>query len=441
MLEPKKVLQDRAAAAVELAKKAGADGAWATTSSNRSTSCEVRDGKLEKMQESNSRRLTLELYVKGRYFTHSTSDLRDEQLQEFVTEAVALTQALQPDPHRKLPDPALFEGRIEEGLDPHDASLVDLDPQARIERALEVNARMAGKPKVISASSSFADGSYQYAAASSNGFEGAFGATFVGMYGNVTMQDEGDKRPEDGMGAFARHAKDLPTAEWIGDEALRRANARLGAEKGPTMTATMVVDRQAVSRLIYSLLGPASGRAVQQGQSFWADKLGKKLVSKKLELVDDPHIPRGSGSKPFDGDGIATRKRTVLQDGALRSYFIDVYYANKLGVDPTTGSWSNLVVTPGKGDLNSLVSGVKKGVYVTDWLGGNSDSTSGEFSMGLRGFLIEKGKITRPVGEMNVTGNLLELFSKVAAVGDDTWTLSSVRSPTVVFDGVSFSGA
>lgn len=441
MLEPEKVLRDRARAAVDLALKSGANGAWATATSHRSTSCEVRDGKLEKMQESNSRRLSLELYVDGRYFTHSTSDLRDEQLGSFVTEAVALTGALQEDRYRKLPDPSLFEGRVEEGLDAFDQSLVDVDPQQRIDRCMELDSRIAGKEGVISASSSMTDGAAQYAAASSNGFDGAFATTFVGMYGSVTMSDEGDKRPEDGMGAFARHASDLPSVDWIGQEASRRARSRVGADKGPTMTATMVVDRMSVARLLYSLLGPAHGRSVQQGQSFWGDKLGKKLISKRFEVIDDPHIPRGSGSKPFDGDGIATRRRAVLQDGALRNYFIDVYYANKLGVAPTTGGWSNLVVTPGKGDLNSLVAGVDKGVYVTDWLGGNSDGTSGEFSLGLRGFLIEKGKLGPAVGEMNVTGKLLDLFSRVAAVGDDTWTLSSVRSPTVVFEGVSFSGA
>lgn len=441
MLDSRKALQERAAKAVEMALAAGADGVWATTTANRSTECEVRNGKLELMKESNSRSLSLELYVAGRYFAHSTSDLRDASLQAFVKEAVALTRALEPDPHRKLTDPALFEGRVENGLDSVDPTVAELTPESRIERCMQLDARMAGKPKVISASSSSMDASYDYAAASSNGFSGAFGATVVGLSGNVTLQGEGDKRPEDGMGAYARHASDLPDPVWIGDEALRRANARLGAQQGPTMTATMVVDRRAVGRLIYPLLMPARGAAVQQNQSFWADKLAKPLLSKRFELIDDPHIPRGMSSSPFDGDGIATRRRPLVTGGALQTFLLDVYYANKLGKKPTGGSWTNLVIEPGKGDLDSLVGQVDRGVYVTDWLGGNSDATSGEFSLGLRGHMIERGKITRPVGEMNVTGNLLDLFAKVAAVGDDVWTLSSIRSPTVVFDGVSFSGA
>lgn len=435
------ILQDRAAAAVELAKAAGADDAWAATSSSRSTQCHLRDGVLERMQHSHSRRLSVELYVDGRYFSHSTSDLRDEPLRDFMAEAVALTRALQPDPHRALPDPKLFEGRPTIDLDTIDAELAGLDNDQRQALGMAMNDRMAGKPGVISASSTVVDGRYASAHASSNGFSGGHESTFVGTYANVTLQGEGDRRPEGGMGASARHRSDLPDASWIGDEALLRARARLGSRKGPTTTTTMVVDRMIAGRAIYSLIGPARGRAVQQGQSFWADRLGKPAISKVLTLTDEPLLPRAMGSRHFDGEGIAARPMTILEGGALRSMYIDTYYARKLGVAPTTGGSSNLVVTPGKGDLESIVADVGKGIYVTSWLGGNSDSTSGEFSMGLRGHLIEKGKIGAPVGEMNITGNVLDVFSRLTRVGGDPWTYGSVHVPTLVFEGVSFSGA
>jgi PmbA protein len=424
-----------------MALDAGAGDAWAAANSSRSTTCQVRDGKLEKMQESNSRRLSLELYVDGRFFEHSTSDLRDDQLQAFVKEAVALTRALQPDPYRELPDPELYDGVTKADLDAVDDSLASLTADERLRRCLEVDARMAGKDKVISASTTLSDGRWEGAGASSNGFAGGFAATWYGLYGGVTLQGEGDKRPEGGMGATMRHAADIPEAKWIGDEALQKGRDHLGAKKGPTMTATLVVDRLAVTRLIGFLLRPASGHAVQQGRSLWKDKLGKPLVSKKLELVDDPHIPRASGSRPYDMEGIASKKRTMIKDGALQSFFLDTYYARKLGMKPTTQSSSNLLVKPGSGSLEDLIANVDKGIYVTSWLGGNSDSTSGEFSLGLRGNLIKKGKLDAPVSEMNVTGSLLELFSKLAVVGDDVWDYSSIRTPSLVFDGVSFSGA
>lgn len=434
-------LLQRAQTAIEMALRSGADGAWASTAASRNTSCELRNGELEKVQESNSRRLSLALYVDGRYFTHNTSDIRPDRLQGFVEEAVALTRALEPDPHRQLPDPTLYEGAVTEGLEAEDPSLAKLDINRRIELCQEMNARTRGKPKVLSSTSSANDGRWESAAVSSNGFEGRFTATWVGLYTNVTLRDEGDRRPEAGMGATTRHFADLPQTTWIGDEALQQAEARLGSKKGPTMTATLVVDPRVAPRLLYALLGPAHGRAVQQGRSFWAGKLGKKAISKKLVLVDDPHIPRANGSRPFDGEGIAAKRMTVIEGGALQTYFLDTYYARKLDVQPTTGGWSNLVVQPGKGDLDRIVSNVDKGVYVTSWLGGNSDSTSGEFSLGLRGNLIEKGKLGAPVSEMNVTGNIVELFARLSAVGSDPWIYGSVRSPTLAFDRVSFSGA
>lgn len=439
--EDLQTLQDRAIAAVELAKDAGADDAWAATSSSRSTQCHLRDGVLERMQHSHSRRLSVELYVDGRYFSHSTSDLRDEPLRDFMIEAVALTRALQPDPHRTLPDPALFGGRPTVDLDSVDEGLASLDNDARQSLGLQMDARIAGKPGVISASSSVVDGRYASAHASSNGFAGGHEATFVATSANVTLQGEGDRRPEGGMGASARYLSDLPDASWIADEALVRARARLGSKKGPTTTTTMVVDRMIAGRAIGALVSPARGRAVQQGQSFWADRMGEPLISKVLTLRDEPLLPRGMGSRHFDGEGISARPFVVLEGGALRTMYIDTYYARKLGVAPTTGYSSNLVVTPGTGDLQSIVADVGEGIYVTSWLGGNSDPTSGEFSMGLRGHLIDKGKIGAPVGEMNVTGKVLDLFSRLSRVGGDPWTYGSIHTPTLVFDDVSFSGA
>lgn len=434
-------LQERAAAAVELALAAGAEHVWAAASSARSTQCHVRNGVLERMQHSHSRRLAVDLYVEGRYFSHSTSDLRDEALRELMIEAVALTRALQPDPFRALPDPALFGGRASVELERVDPSLQRLDNDARLALAQAMNARIAGKAGVLSATSTVGDGRASAAQASSNGFAGVEEGTWVSAGSGVTLQDQGDRRPEGDMGVATRHLADLPDAAWIADEALARARARLSATKGPTTTATLVVDRMAAGRLIGALLAPARGWAVQQGRSFWAERLGQVLVSKALVLTDEPLLPRAMGSRLFDGEGIAARPMTLVEGGALQRLFIDTYYARKLGVAPTTGGSSNLVVKPGRGDLASILAEVGEGIYVTSWLGGNSDPTSGEFSLGLRGHVIERGTIGAPVGEMNVTGNLLELFSRLVRVGGDPWTHGTLHSPTLVFEGVSFSGA
>lgn len=440
-VEDLEALRERAEAAVELARAAGAEHAWASATSARSTQCHVRNGVLERMQHSHSRRLAVDLYVDGRYLSHSTSDLRDEPLRELMAEAVALARALQPDPFRALPDPALFRGRASVALDRVDPSLAGFDADARVALAQAMNARLAGKPGVLSATSTVGDGRMGAAHASSNGFSGADEGTWVSTASAVTLQGEGDRRPEGDMGAAARHLADLPDASWIADEALARARARLGALKGLTTTGTLVVDRMAAGRLLGALLAPARGSAVQQGRSFWAARLDQVLVSKALVLTDEPLLPRAMGSRLFDDEGIAAHPMTVIEGGALQRMFIDTYYARKLGVPPTTGGSSNLVVKPAEGDLAKILADVGEGIYVTSWLGGNSDPTSGEFSLGLRGHLVRGGQIGAPVGEMNVTGNLLELFSRLQRVGGDPWTYGTLHSPTLVFEGVSFSGA
>lgn len=433
-------LEDRAVRAIELAQKAGAAGVWADASRSRGLTVDLRDGEVEKVQENVSRSLSLRLWVEGRYSTHATTDLDPDRLSDFVEQAVALTRALEPDADRVMPDPELFAGRTDANLELVDPSLAGRTLEERVAQCQAMNARTQGQKDVISATSSAYDGHYRSAMASSNGFSGAYEATWAGLNTFVTLQGEGDKRPEDGLGATARFAADLLGPREVGDRALARARARLGTKKGPTLKGTMVVDPQAGGRLVGSLLGPANGWSVQQGRSFWAGRVGKRSVSEKLTIRDEPLLARGLGSRPFDSEGIAAHPLPIIDRGKLQNFYIDTYYGKKLGMAPTTGSPSNRIIKPGRRDLATIVSGLKKGVYVTSWLGGNSDSNTGDFSFGMRGHLIENGEIGAPVGEMNVTGNLLDLFSDLDEVGNDPWPYSSMKVPTLVFRDVDFSG-
>ncbi|HWB81490.1 MAG TPA: TldD/PmbA family protein [Nannocystaceae bacterium] len=433
-------LQRRAAAAVELAKSAGADDVWATVYAERNTECSTRDGQLEQMSENSSRSLGLRLWVDGRYSSHDTNDLREANLRAFVRDAVALTRAIEPDPLRRMPDPKRFGSVDVRALDLEDVSLAKLDVDARLELCRSIDARASGKPGVISASAQLMDGRIEHAVASSNGFTGGYASTFVAAMAAVSIAD-GDERPEGGMNAAARHRADLPELTWIGDQALANARARIGAKPGKTGKGIMLVDRRAAADLVAMLLGPASADSLQQGRSMWAERIGKRVLAKELEIVDDPLIPRGLGSRPFDDEGVAAMKRTIVSGGTLRTIFAGSYYAAKLGVEPTTESNSNLVLVPGKGDVHALAANIRDGIYVTGWLGGNADDTTGDFSMGMIGHRIRKGEIAEPLGEMNVSGNLLQLFAHLEAIGDDVWRYNSLHTPSLVFDRVSFSGA
>ena len=438
MREAREELLAAATAAVEAARRAGAKDAWATAERSRDVTFEVRNGKLEKVEDSTSRELAIRLFVDGRYSAHSTTDLRPDRVAAFVAAGVAITRALQPDPHRRLADPARYPRRLP-ALELEDARVGKLDRDARMAWLRAMDERVAGAPKVISATSSVFDGTAVVAAASSNGFSQAYETTTVGCGANITL-DDGDKRPEDGMFAWGHHVDAVPPAAGIADEALRLARARLGMTKGPTRRTTMVVDARAATSLVGRLLGPATAASVQQERSFWRGRLGKAAVSKKLSIVDDPLIPRGLGSRPFDGEGLAAARLPLIEAGALKNLYVDTYYGSKLGMAPTSGSGSNRVVALGARGRDALVAAAKDGIYVTSWLGGNMDSTTGDFSFGARGHLIEGGALGAPCGEMNVTGNILDLFSRLAEVGNDPWKYSSTLAPTLVFEGVQFSG-
>jgi PmbA protein len=401
----------------------------------------TRDGKLEKVQESTSRALSVQIYAEGRYSQHSTTDLRPESLKAFLDEAVALTKALQPDPFRAIPDPKLFEGRPEVDLDLVDSGLGALTQAQRQQWCEAMDAAAGAHDSVISTESTVQDDHYMSAAASSNGFSGTSQETGVWMISSVSLQDEGDKRPSSYDYLGGHFLAELPDPAKVGDGALQRALARLGSVKGPTGNKTIVVDRRSAGRLLGALLSPANARTIQQGRSFWAGKIGQPLASDKLSIVDDPLLVRGFASRLFDGEGISARRLPIIEAGVAKNVYVDTYYGKKAGLEPTTGSGSNKVIALGEQDRAALLAEVGEGILVTGWLGGNSDSTTGDFSFGLEGHLIEGGQVGACVGEMNATGNLVDLFMHLVAVGNDPWEYSSTLAPSLVFEGVQISGA
>ncbi|HCB88461.1 MAG TPA: TldD/PmbA family protein, partial [Porphyromonadaceae bacterium] len=203
---------------------------------------------------------------------------------------------------------------------------------------------------------------------------------------------------------------------------------------------TMVVDPMNSGQLLRPMLSAIFGSALQQKNSFLLDKLGQKVGSDKFTLLDEPHLIGASGARYFDSEGVATERRSVFDKGVLKTYYIDTYNAKKMDVDPTVANPSILVMQLGNKDLNGLISDVAHGILVTGFNGGNSNSSTGDFSYGIEGFLIEKGKLTLPLSEMNVTGNMITLWNSLAETGNDPRLNSSWRIPSLVFEGVDFSG-
>jgi PmbA protein len=439
----KETLLDIAQSAVKTALAKGAQEAAANLSRTREVETVWRDGKLEKTQEATSRSIDLALYVDGRYASVASSDLRPEALEGFIADSVVLTRALGKDPFRSLPDPKLYEGQAKLDLqlaDPRYAALTS-DDRRRLGKDLEAAARaVPGNDKILSVTGTVNDSSTESLKVHSNGFVGHRLDTSYFLGAQVSVKDPDGRRPEDYSYAGARFFGELPPTASIGLDAARRTFSRVGSKKGDSAALTMAIDNRAAGRMVAFLLGPLSGASLQQKRSFLEGKLGVALGSPLLDLTDDPLIPKGFGSRLYDYEGIAAKPRPILESGVLRNYFIDTYYGKKLGTAPTTGRASNVVWKVGPRNQETLLSDLKEGIFVTGFLGGNSNGTTGDFSLGVQGFRVRNGRLAEPVGEMNIAGNHLEFWKKLVAVGNDPYPYSSLRTPTLVFEGVQFAG-
>ncbi len=441
-------LPARARQAVEMARAAGADDAWATAVEKRGVSLQFRDGKPETVSEATTRALEIKRYVGGRYGVYSTTDLREPRLRDFIREAVPLTRQLQADPDRHITPPTLLSTADRgDALQLQDPAIARLDSAQRLAWCREIDALVHAEPRLISATSSAEDSQVQIASASSNGFGSSYAKTTVTLGVNLSRRDAGtdaqqsERRAEGGDGAGCLLLGDLPSAQRIADGALARARARLGSRQGPTIKTTMVVESRAAITLIRDLLAPATAANIQQGQSFWPALIDTPAFSDTLTIVDDPLRPRGLASRPYDREGIAARRLVLVEQGRPKAVYADTYYGAKARLPITTGEPSNQIVQPGTRGLAELVRAVGDGILVTGWAGGNADPTTGAFSQGLNGHIIRGGEIAEPVVGMIVTGSLPGLFASLVEVGNDPFPYASLLTPSLVFENVQFSGA
>jgi PmbA protein len=417
----------------------GAQQVSVSIANSESSSVEVREQKIDKLEQAIQSGLSIRLFVDGKYSAHSTSRLKKEELARFIEEAIEGTKFLSEDEFRTLPEPELYYKGDGEDLDLLDKNFSSVDPEEKINLAFAAEKEVLDKDdRLISVSCSYYDGLNERVMVTSNGFEGDTANSHFGIYTSVSV-DGGEARPESGWNESAIKYDKLKK-EGTGKIALERALKKIGQQKIESGTMSMIVENRSVGRIFGPLINALNGSAIQQKNSFLIDKKGKKVVSEKLTLTDDPFLIGGRGSRLFDGEGLATKKRAVFNKGVLETYYIDTYYGKKLNMEPTSGGTSNLVFETGTNDLNGLVATVKKGILVTGFNGGNCNGTTGDFSYGIDGFLIENGEIVKPVSEMNITGNMLTLWANIGEIGKDVNENSSWLTPSVLFENVDFSG-
>jgi len=426
--------------AMDYALKNGCQAARVSLYNGSNSSFEIRDMKIDVLQQASENSLSIHLFVDERYGSFSTNRLDKKELEKFIQNGIDSTRYLAEDPARKLPDASLYYQGGGSNLQLYDSRFESINPDEKVALAMSTCNEIMGKDeRIISAVSSFSDGNNFRYMITSNGFEGESSDSNFQLVGMASIKDEGDERPSSYWYDSSLYYDTL-VKTGIGTKALERTLAKLGQQKIASAKLPMIVDFMNASQLVRPLISALNGSAIQQRNSFLLDKLDQKVVGDNFTLIDDPHIPKASGARYFDTEGVATKRMPVFENGVLKTYYIDTYYANKLETAQTIASPSILTMPLGTKNLEGLIASLDKGILVTGFNGGNSNSSTGDFSYGIEGFLIEKGKLTQPVNEMNITGNMLTLWSNLAEVGNDPRLSSSWRIPSLVFDKVDFSG-
>lgn len=426
--------------AMEHALKNGAQQASVSIYDSNSSRIEVRDKKIDKLEEANRNSMRIALYVDKKYSSITTNRLNNkEELGRFIEEAIAGTKYLSEDEFRTLPDPGLYYKGGGADLKTVDEDFAAVDPQQKIKYAFDLEKEIFGKDeRIISVSTTYNDNRSGSVMVTSNGFEGDTENSSYALVASVSVKS-GEARPSSYWYESSIFHSEL-IKEGIGERALKRALDKIGQEKIKSEKMPMIIDNRNARQIIQPLISALSGNSIQQKNSFLIDMAGEKIGADLLTLIDDPFIVSGNGSRLFDREGLSLKKRTIVDKGILKEYFIDTYYGKKLEMAPTSGDTTNLVLEPGEKSLEELIISMERAILVTGFNGGNSNGVTGDFSYGIEGFLVENGKLTKPVSEMNITGNFKQVLKDLVAVGNDVFTGSSWRLPSLVFDNIDFSG-
>jgi len=441
---------DLAQSLVASARRAGADSADVLISSGTSFSVTVRRGEVETLKESGSKALGVRVFVGHRTAQSYTSDFSAATLDDLVSEVVAMARATGEDPAAGLPDEAGEPAAADLGI--HDPALGEVPTSDRIEAARSAEAvALAASPEITnSQGASYASDEGTVWLANSLGFAGSYRASSASI--SVVPVAERDGRMErDYWYSTSRSRSGLLSPDEVGRVAAERTLRRLGARKVATADVPVVFDPETAAQLIGHLFGAITGYAVFRGATFLEDRLGEAVASPLVTLVDDGLRPRGLGSRPFDGEGCATRRNVPIERGVLRHFLCDAYSGRKLGVPPTgcarrgvggspSVGPSNLYLEPGETPAEEIVKGVERGLLVTDLIGFGVNLVTGDYSQGAAGHWIEAGRLTHPVHEVTIAGNLKQMLLDVDAVGDDLEFRSSVAAPTLRVRRMTVSG-
>ena len=434
---------------VQSAMTAGAHEAEVFLQTGSQFSVDVRMGQVETLSQASSKGVGLRVFVDKRMAFASTTDFAEDVISDLVKTTVQLAKAASRDRFNGLPD-------VEPGTIPHldlcDPAIDELSSEEKINMARETEkAAFDYDPRITNShGAGFGNHTGMRIISNSNGILYANSGTDCGLSCAPIAEQDGEKQIGHHWSA-KRFYKELESPSQVGREAAKRTVEKLGARKVETQTVPVVFGWMVGGDLLGAIFGALDGENVHRGMSFLKKMLGKQVASKIFTIIDDPLMPKGLGSMPFDGEGVPTRRKVVIEDGILNLYFYDSRTARKYGTEPSGNARrgfgstpsvgpSNFYLQPTHTDPSEIIKGIRNGFYVTDTMGHGANVVTGDFSVGASGMWIQDGELAFPVQEVTIAGNMLDMMRNIEQIANDAKFNSSIVSPTFKIAEMTVSG-
>src|SRR5258707_3178832 len=446
-------LRNLAQEIVSRAMAGGATAAECVVREGDEFSTLVRLGQVETLKESGSKSIGVRVFFGQRAASTYSSDFSGKGLERMVKSALQLAKITSEDPFGGIPETSQL-GSLSGDLDLYHEDVYSFPGPDRIDYARRSEkAALDFHPRIKnSEGGSFDAATGRKVLANSHGFVGEYRRSYCSVAAVPIAQTEEGAMQRDYWFSVARTLSKLESPEQVGKVAAERSLRRLGARKAKTAQVPIIFDPMVATSILEHIFEGVNGDSVYRGASFLAGKLGQKIAGDNVTIIDDGTIPGGFGTSPFDGEGVPTRRKVVIEKGVLNSYLLNTYTAKKLELATTGNASRGLAGTPGIGPGNyflqpgtrtpkQLISEIKERLYVTEFLGHGANLVTGDYSRGASGLRISGGEFVYPVEEITVAGNLKEMFFNISEIANDLEFRGSVASPTIRIDGLTVGGA
>jgi PmbA protein len=436
------------------AQKQGASVAECTVHDSAHLSAKVRLGEPELVEEASSRSVGLRVMIGQQVAVTYTSDLTKAGLARLIEDAIELAKLSEPDAFAGAPDPSLLSDASQHReLDLFDPAVDGVDAAEAVRRAkLAEKAALDHDPRVTNTEgATFTRVSGASALVTSGGFHGAARGTYASVVVNPVVDDEGGKKRSGYYWSSRRHLAELESEQAVGAEAALRTLRKLGARKVESQEVPVIFDPDAARSILGLVASCVHGGAIWRRSSYLLDRLDTAVASEQVTIVDDPLLVRGPGSRPYDGEGLLSRRNVIVEGGVLKSYQLDTYSAKKLGSTSTANASrgssggvgvgsTNFHLLPGIHAPAEILRSTKRGLFVTGMMGFGFNAVTGDFSRGASGFWIENGELAFPVSEVTISLNLDQLLKRIDLVGNDLDPKTSVAAPTFRVSSMTLAG-